>query len=105
MASIAEVFSPALLKAKADEGARSDLPVFVLGMPRSGTTLIEQVLASHPMVHGAGELKRLPALIDEAGSFPASVRDLTPAQLKAIGEGYLAQVAPMAAGARHVVDK
>ena len=105
MESVAQVFSPALLKAKADEGARSDLPVFVLGMPRSGTTLIEQVLASHPMIHGAGELKRLPALIDEAGSFPASVRDMTPAQLKAIGEGYLAQVAPMAAGARHVVDK
>jgi len=79
--------------------------VFVLGMPRSGTTLIEQILASHPFVHGAGELKRLPSLIDGTGSFPASVRDRTPAQLKAMGEAYLAQVAPMAAGARHVVDK
>ena len=94
MASVAQVFSPALLKAKAGQGARSDLPVFVLGMPRSGTTLIEQILASHPMVHGAGELKRLPALIDEAGSFPASVPDLTAAQLTALGEGYLAAVAP-----------
>jgi tetratricopeptide (TPR) repeat protein len=105
MASIAEVFSPALLKTKAGKGARSELPVFVLGMPRSGTTLIEQILASHPMVHGAGELKRLPALIDGAGSFPASAGQLTPSQLKAMGEGYLATVAPMAAGARHVVDK
>ena len=106
MASIAQVFSPALLKAKADEGARSDLPVFVLGMPRSGTTLIEQILASHPMVHGAGELKRLPTLIDGTGSFPASVRDLDPGA----AEGAWARpispaVAPMAAGARHVVDK
>ena len=44
--------------AKADQGARSNLPVFVLGMPRSGTTLVEQILASHPNVHGAGELRR-----------------------------------------------
>ncbi len=64
MADVAEVFPPALLEAKEDCGARSDLPVFVLGMPRSGTTLIEQILASHPMVHGAGELKRLHTLID-----------------------------------------
>ena len=70
MAEIAEVFSPALLKAKADVGARSDMPIFVVGMPRSGTTLVEQILASHPMVHGAGELRRLQSLGDDAG-FPA----------------------------------
>ena len=73
MASIAEVFSPALLEAKAGSGARSDLPIFVVGMPRSGTTLVEQILASHPMVHGAGELKRLQTLSDGIASFPASV--------------------------------
>ena len=33
------------------------MPIFVIGMPRSGTTLIEQIIASHPMVHGAGELQ------------------------------------------------
>ena len=74
MASIAEAFSSALLEAKADMGARSDLPVFVVGMPRSGTTLVEQILASHPMVHGAGELKRLQTLVDGIESFPASRR-------------------------------
>ena len=63
MASIAEVFSPALLEGEGrSTGARSGLPVFVLGMPRSGTTLVEQILASHPMVHGAGELRRLQTL-------------------------------------------
>jgi len=105
MASIAEVFSPDLLAAKADMGARSDLPVFVVGMPRSGTTLVEQILASHPMMYGAGELKRLRSLIDGIGKFPASVPGLTGAQAKALGEAYLAYVAPMAAGRRHVVDK
>lgn len=40
-------------------GFDSEVPVFILGMPRSGTSLVEQILASHPHVHGAGELKRL----------------------------------------------
>ncbi len=40
-------------------GEPSDLPIFIVGMPRSGTTLVEQILASHPGVHGAGELPTL----------------------------------------------
>jgi tetratricopeptide (TPR) repeat protein len=105
MADIAEAFSPGLLAAKADMGARSDLPVFVVGMPRSGTTLIEQILASHPMVHGAGELKRLQTLSDGIDGFPKSTPDLGAPQLRALGEAYLNFVVPMAAGRRRVVDK
>ena len=105
MASIAEAFSSALLEAKAEQGARSNLPIFVVGMPRSGTTLVEQILASHPMVHGAGELRRLRTLVDGLGDFPACAPDLSAAQMKALGEAYLADVAPMSAGRRHVVDK
>jgi tetratricopeptide (TPR) repeat protein len=105
MVSIAEAFSPALLAAKADLGARSDLPVFVVGMPRSGTTLVEQILASHPRVHAAGELKRLQMLSDGIDGFPQSAASLSAAQLQALGDAYLAFVAPMASGRRHVVDK
>ena len=105
MARIAEVFSPALMSAKAHMGARSDLPIFVVGMPRSGTTLVEQILASHPMVHGAGELRRLQVLIDDGVDFPNGVPSLAPERFKAIGEAYVAHVAPLAAGKRHVVDK
>jgi tetratricopeptide (TPR) repeat protein len=105
MARIAEVFSPALLAAQAAAGARSHLPIFVVGMPRSGTTLVEQILASHPMVHGAGELRRLQVLIDEGLDFPGAVPALPPERLRAMGEAYLAHVTPMAAGKRHVVDK
>jgi hypothetical protein len=105
MASIAEVFSSALLTAKADMGARSDLPVFVVGMPRSGTTLVEQILASHPMVHAAGELERLQTLVERIETFPASIPNLTHVELRAMGEAYLAFVEPMAGGRRHVVDK
>ena len=102
IASIAEVFSPELLSAKADAGARSDLPVFVVGMPRSGTTLVEQILGSHPLVHPAGELRRLQTLVDD---FPQSAANLTAAELEALGEAYLAFVKPMTAGQPHVVDK
>ena len=105
MARIAEAFSPALLEAKAGQGARSAMPVFVLGMPRSGTTLVEQILASHPMVQAAGELKRLHTLVDRLADFPECAPNLSDAQLKALGEAYLAYIAPMAAGRRHVVDK
>ena len=51
---IERTFSPELLAAKAGAGEPSRRPIFVLGMPRSGTTLVEQVLASHPAVDGAG---------------------------------------------------
>jgi len=105
MASIAEVFSPALLEAKAVAGARSELPVFVVGMPRSGTTLTEQIIASHPMAHGAGELKRLHALARQNGDFPASAADLSAGQMRALGGRYLSHVAPLAGGRVRVVDK
>ncbi len=54
---IEAVFTGELIAQKSGGGDPSRLPIFVLGMPRSGTTLIEQIIASHPMVHGAGELQ------------------------------------------------
>jgi hypothetical protein len=50
--------------AKSGLGDPSAVPIFVLGMPRSGTTLVEHILASHPDVHGAGELKTINAVVD-----------------------------------------
>ena len=105
MANIARTFSSDLLREGAEPGPRSALPVFVVGMPRSGTTLIEQILASHPLVHGAGELKTLHSLVDRVEGFPDSLAKLPDAQWRAIGDGYLARVTPMAAEKRHVVDK
>jgi tetratricopeptide (TPR) repeat protein len=105
LVSIAEVFTPAQLDRLGGGGAPSALPVFVLGMPRSGTTLIEQILASHPAVHGAGELLHVQRLADSIGGFPEAVAGLAPKPLAALGEAYLAQVKPLAQGRRHVVDK
>jgi hypothetical protein len=55
MAAIAAESAP-LLAEPAAGGAPSDRPVFIIGVPRSGTTLVEQILASHSETHGAGEL-------------------------------------------------
>jgi tetratricopeptide (TPR) repeat protein len=60
---------PQLVNAKTvgesgEQGCDSELPVFILGMPRSGTSLMEQILSSHPDIFGAGELKILPAVLD-----------------------------------------
>src|SRR5262249_27698894 len=50
-------FTPALLQRAREFGVESERPIFILGLPRSGTTLIEQILASHSQVFGAGELR------------------------------------------------
>lgn len=67
----AQTFTPDLFAAGKNLGNPSDVPVFVVGMPRSGTTLVEQVLASHPHVHGAGELRLLPELLATLDGGPA----------------------------------
>jgi tetratricopeptide (TPR) repeat protein len=89
-------------------------PVFVVGFPRSGTTLTEQILASHPGIRGAGELpdiKRifdaLPAIVGRtAGDGFEALHMLDPIAVKAAGRRYLDKLDTLApAGAARVVDK
>ena len=102
---VAEAFGPALFNRLQGGGAGSALPIFIVGMPRSGTTLIEQILASHPAVKGAGELRYVSRLVDAAGGSPALVQHLDPAKLEQMGAAYLALAAPLAEGRQHVVAK
>jgi tetratricopeptide (TPR) repeat protein len=60
--SLIKVYSKDFIQRKSQFGSASQLPVFIVGMPRSGTTLVEQILSSHDLVHGAGELRTGPAL-------------------------------------------
>ena len=62
---ICEVYDAGALRRFAGKGWRSGVPIFILGMPRSGTTLTEQILSSHPEVHGAGELPLLKETVTE----------------------------------------
>ena len=57
--SLIKVYCKEHFQEKRQFGSASSLPVFIVGMPRSGTTLIEQILSSHALVHGAGELEAL----------------------------------------------
>lgn len=54
-----KIYTPEYLDKLSGKGYKSDIPVFILGMPRSGTTLTEQIISSHPDVYGAGELTDL----------------------------------------------
>lgn len=88
------LLTPAFLAARAGQGCATADPIFVLGMPRSGSTLIEQILSSHPLIEGTQELPdiqmlagRLTGLQDD--SYPDVLAGLGPAKLRALGEEYL----------------
>jgi hypothetical protein len=103
--SIAEVFTPELIGQFAGVGAPADLPVFVLGMPRSGTTLIEQILSSHPQVTGAGELSALRQTVAVAGTYPDLMNTFTRDDARRLGETYLARTRALAGNSARLIDK
>jgi Sulfotransferase family len=81
-------------------------------MPRSGTTLVEQILASHPDVHGAGELAlfertaaSVRASLSGAPAFPAVVRDMSGEHLQELGARYVTALRQLAPGAKRITDK
>jgi hypothetical protein len=109
---IRSTFTAALVDAKAGGGSAAQTPIFVLGMPRSGTTLVEQILASHPRVKGAGELKDMNETINSVrGSdgmqlaYPEFVADLSRDDLVRIGDAYTSRLARHAPGAERITDK
>jgi Flp pilus assembly protein TadD len=113
---IRAVFTPALLQhfqeKFPDAGEPSALPVFVIGMPRSGTTLIEQILASHRQAFGAGELRTLFDTVagfrGEGGSglrYPDTLAQLPARDVQALGARYVADIAPLAPQAARIVNK
>jgi hypothetical protein len=100
------------LLARSSGGFRSDVPIFVLGMPRSGTTLIEQILAAHPAIHGAGELTDFGRLAnhirDAKGNlcrYPDDVAGLSDDQLAFLGKEYVGRLRQLAPAAPRITDK
>lgn len=111
---IRSVFDGACLRAARVDGADARVPVFVVGMPRSGTSLVEQMLTAHPAVHGGGEMRHLPAILEEtfhfeesqsANAYPEVVPALSAEALERVGRAYIDRAWRNAGGASHVTDK
>ncbi len=106
-----EYFSTARLGSFSRSTLGSEVPVAILGMPRSGTTLTEQIIQAHPEGHGAGEtpamdrhFRRL-AMQNRTQRYPEFLGSLTPADLDSVGEAYLKEVLVGRPDARRAVDK
>ena len=92
------LFTTAFFDAHKGQGSPAPDPIFIVGLPRSGSTLIEQILASHSMVEGTMELpdiiamaKRLGGGKVRGGTYPSVLAQIAPEEIKALGEEYLAR--------------
>ena len=109
--NICDLFSRKTVESLQGAGDPSDLPIFVLGMPRSGTTLVETIIASHPDVYGAGELRDLLTLAAEpienslGNDYPLSLHGLQRDDLARMGGRYVAGLRKRSTTARHITDK
>ena len=92
------LLTPDFFAARADQGCQAGDPIFIVGMPRAGSTLVEQILASHPEVEGTAELPDLPAITRQLGGrkyrfqdtrYPDCLAELGAAEFESLGNEYL----------------
>ena len=110
---IIEVFDREFLEQHAGQGFESAAPIFIVGLPRSGSTLIEQILASHSQVEGTQELPTLSRLAASIGryrrdqkQYPYTVRDLRGKEFRAYGRQYVEEASKYRATDKaHFTDK
>lgn len=110
--SIKKAFPASVFKKRTFEGNPDVRPLFIIGMPRSGSTLVEQIISSHDDIYGAGEVKyfsqalhrlrdRFPAL----SRYPAMAQEMNVNQHDLLAKDYLAALTKSATGAKRVTDK
>ena len=100
------IFSSTRMAEKSGTGDSSQLPVFVIGLPRSGTTLVEQILASHSRVFAAGEIDDFKVAISETfRGFPQNLEGVSAEQLAKLGRRYLDTLRVLAPRAERATDK
>jgi len=109
-----EVCTPELFARNTDGGVRAADPIFIVGLPRSGSTLIEQILASHSAVEGTHELADLPRIVvDLQGRdwsldnprYPAVLSQMSAADFRRLGEKYLSDTRVYRTGKARFIDK
>jgi len=109
--NIKQVFSLEVFTSNKGIGNPDPTPIFILGMPRSGTSLVEQILASHPDVFGGGELSYISDLTgefyipDSSRKFPANIIDLDPKAFEDLGKKYIARIRKDSKESRYITDK
>lgn len=109
----ASVCTAGLFEARRGSGCPRPDPIFIVGLPRAGSTLLEQILASHSKVDGTLELPEIPRLVqqfrtrtkDAPPRYPAILEELTAAELRRLGEIYLEETGVYRHGAPFFVDK
>ncbi len=105
-------FTPASFERVRGWGVDTDLPVFVVGMPRSGSSLVEQILSNHPDVAGAGELHEIPRLavslpgrLHAEEPYPECLSRLESVAARQLADGYLTRLRELVGTARRITDK
>jgi len=111
-AAIQRVFSADYFARRPFAGNPSRAPVFIVGMPRSGSTLVEQIIASHPAVFGGGEVKYLSQALTATrdrfpflSHYPDMIGELNAAQFEQMASRYLADAMANAESATRITDK
>jgi hypothetical protein len=106
------VFTADLLRRQTLTDQQSEVPIFIVGMPRSGTSLVEQIIASHPQVFGAGEVGYMQAISRNLNSqavpparYPDCLPFLSAEQLRNASAWYLARLTERAGDAVRITDK
>jgi len=104
---IIRLFTPELFEQRRGWGDPSELPVFVVGMPRSGTTLVQQIAASHPLVYGAGELDDIQNLTRKLGEKDAgeAAPQWGPESLRNAAVKHVDRLRKLSATALRIIDK
>jgi tetratricopeptide (TPR) repeat protein len=109
-----EVCTPELFTRLQDAGAPDPDPIFIVGLPRSGSTLLEQILASHSQVEGTQELPNVQQMANNLRGrdpdpsnprYPRILTEMAPGELRALGEKYLADTRIYRSGKPYFIDK
>ena len=112
LSAVKNFFTTDRIKSLQPNKQRDLTPVFILGMPRSGTSLVEQILASHPEVYGAGELGYIKNIIDKhlrtvenPDAYPSALQNITTDVIQKMGDEYLARLRKMNKDRMFITDK
>jgi tetratricopeptide (TPR) repeat protein len=111
-ARIGQFFDATFFASRAGSGDPSTAPIFIVGLPRSGSTLVEQILASHSQVEGTMELPNIISITHQfddmvAGrdGYPETLLNAPTGLLRALGSRYLEEITPLRTGREHFTDK